>query len=588
MTKIIERKFSFKGFYNKMNSATNNLFDASVPDIPVPTLVPKYTPVPNPWKSVFKRVLNDLGNNVRSKINSFSDWLINHIPSQVKKPTNKKLQDLITKVNSLFSEINKQNFGIRENSSAIRGFTKQVTIDGAHRIDAVSFLNVVRPQVTSLLSKNRQTKINLVLTCKMERVNMKSGRVDSDNVPFVSRNVVMLDATDPSEIYNNARDKILESMATFQMRGSNWRFNQVVKLDINTVVYKPLKGSSYIKLPTELANKKAIINLKNVDNECFKWCITRALNPVEYHPERITGELIEKAKALNWSGIEFPVAADANIIRKIERNNSININVFGYEKIIFPIYVSKQQDDSTTVVNLLLISNGSIKNYCLIKTFNRLMASRTAKSTNSMHYCKRCLIGYNRIEALNKHTAYCSQQEAQRTELPDPGTMLDFKNYNRSLRVPFTVYADFESIIKPIDTCHPDSHESYATKYQKRIPSSFCYYIKCFDDSVYSHEPVSCTAKSEDDDVAQKFIDSLEENIKQIYIQSKFIKEMIFTKENVRNFKTATLCHICGGDISDQDYEHAQTVWKEFGFKPLREYHDLYNVSDVLLLADVF
>ena len=267
-----------------MNNATNNLFDASVPDIPVPTLVPKYMPVPNPWKRVFKRVLNDLGNNVRSKINSFSDWLISHIPSQVKKPTNKKLHDLITKVNFLFSEINKQNFGIRENSSAIRGFTKQFTIDGAHRIDAVSFLNVVRPQVTSLLSKNRQTKINLVLTCKMERVNMKSGRVDSDNVPFVSRNVVMLDATDPSEIYNNARDKILESMATFQMRGSNWRFNQVVKLDINTVVYKPLKGSSYIKLPTELANKKAIINLKNVDNECFKWCITRALNPIDYHP----------------------------------------------------------------------------------------------------------------------------------------------------------------------------------------------------------------------------------------------------------------------------------------------------------------
>src|SRR6218665_4154333 len=118
----------------------------------------------------------------------------------------------------------------------------------------------------------------------MERVDMKSGRVDFDNVPFVSRNGIMLDATAASEIYNNVRDKILESMATFQMRGSNCRFNQVVKLDINTIVYKPLKGSSYIKLPTELANKKAIINLKNGDNECFKWCITRALNPIDYHP----------------------------------------------------------------------------------------------------------------------------------------------------------------------------------------------------------------------------------------------------------------------------------------------------------------
>src|SRR6218665_1018793 len=130
-------------------------------------------------------------------------------------------------------------------------------------------------------------------------------------------------------------------IAAFKMRGSNWRFNQVVKLDINTVVYKPLKGSSYIPLPVELANKKAIINLKNHDDECFKWCIIKALNPVGSHPERITGELIEKAKAFNWRGIEFPVAADANIINKFERN-SININVFGYEKMIFPIYVSKQ------------------------------------------------------------------------------------------------------------------------------------------------------------------------------------------------------------------------------------------------------
>ena len=89
-TKILEREFSFEGFYTKRNSATNNLFYASVPDIPFPTLVPKYTPVPNPWKRVFKRVLNDLGNNVRSKINSFSEWIINHIPSQVKKPINKK------------------------------------------------------------------------------------------------------------------------------------------------------------------------------------------------------------------------------------------------------------------------------------------------------------------------------------------------------------------------------------------------------------------------------------------------------------------------------------------------------------------
>ena len=48
-----------------------------------------------------------------------------------------------------------------------------------------------------------------------------------------------------------------------------------------------LGGSPYIPLTGFLSAKKAIINLKNEDEECFKWAITRALNPVERNSERI-------------------------------------------------------------------------------------------------------------------------------------------------------------------------------------------------------------------------------------------------------------------------------------------------------------
>ena len=52
-------------------------------------------------------------------------------------------------------------------------------------------------------------------------------------------------------------------------------------MDLRTVKYEPLGGCSCIPLPGFLAAKKAIINLKNEDDECFKWEITRTLNPVE-------------------------------------------------------------------------------------------------------------------------------------------------------------------------------------------------------------------------------------------------------------------------------------------------------------------
>ena len=52
--------------------------------------------------------------------------------------------------------------------------------------------------------------------------------------------------------------------------------------------------------------------------------------------------------------------------------------------------------------------------------------------------------------------------------------------------------------------------------------------------------------------------------------------------------KKAFYSRLSGEGISDDDYKHAHAVWDEFGMKTFKDYHDLYNVSDVLLLADVF
>jgi len=97
-------------------------------------------------------------------------------------------------------------------------------------------------------------------------------------------------------------------------------------------------------------------------------------------------------------------------------------------------------------------------------------------------------------DSIKEHVEYCSNNEAVRIIYPEKGSVksiLKFNNINRFMRVPFVVYTDFEAFIEPIHTCRLDPRESYAAPYQKHTPSSF----KCFDDDVYSKEPVIVTHK---------------------------------------------------------------------------------------------
>jgi len=90
------------------------------------------------------------------------------------------------------------------------------------------------------------------------------------------------------------------------------------------------------------------------------------------------------------------------------------------------------------------------------------------------------------------------------------------------MRVPFIVYADFEAVTKPVHTCQPNPEHSYTKQYQKHIPSSFCYYIKCSDNTIYQEKLLSYTAKSEDDDVAQIFFEKLVKDLRDIWRIKKY------------------------------------------------------------------
>ncbi|KAG1651863.1 hypothetical protein GQR58_026696 [Nymphon striatum] len=358
----------------------------------------------------------------------------------------------------------------KESKSALKKFTMQYRIEGKDGYDPTSFLNFVKLKATNLLRNNRGTKVKMILRCNMEKTNIATGDTITDPAAFHSKVEVNLKSTDVNDLYNKKVDNVLESLATFQTRGSNWVFRSIINLDIHTVAYEPLKGNSYIPLPTELEMKKAIINMKNNDDECFKWCVIRAMNPVNVHPERITKDLTEKAELLDWNNIKFPV--DLKSIDRFEKQNaSISINVFGYENEIYPLRISKYTREN--VINLLLISDEDKQHYCLIKNMSRLLASQTSNKKNSRLFCLRCLNSFNTQKALNTHKEYCDTNEAVKIELPEKGTKLYFKNHHKSMRVPFVVYADFESFTEQLDTCQQNPDMSYTKQYQKHTPSGF-------------------------------------------------------------------------------------------------------------------
>ena len=188
-----------------------------------------------------------------------------------------------------------KSFEVRESNSALRNFAKVYTIDGIEWYHALMFLQNARQNITDVLRNNRRTKVKLDFHCNMERIT--TGEIKPSE--FHSNIELNLDGTDEKELYNTMVERILEKIATFLAIRSEWRFHSVIKLELHTVRYNPLRGETYIPLPKELADKKAIINIQNKDKKCFSWCVLRALNPKDVHPERIDKELMEKENTLN-------------------------------------------------------------------------------------------------------------------------------------------------------------------------------------------------------------------------------------------------------------------------------------------------
>ena len=290
-------------------------------------------------------------------------------------------------------------------------------------------------------------------------------------------NKIITESTDPHEIYQEMKDEIEEEIQKVEeAEGSGWVFVEVKNLTLHTVIWDPVSAGSYIELPKFLKNKQAIINMKNQDNKCFMWCVLRALNPKDTNPDRIDKDLKSKQDTLNMEGINYPV--DFKGIDRFENlNPDISISLLGYnnDEKTYPLRISKytkckKEDGRKHDIVLLLIKDGENSHYCLVKNLSALLTSQINKHKSSLYFCLNCLNSYDKPEKLENHKEYCSENESVKINMPPPNTYLKFKNFLHSEKAPFVIYADFESLIIPIDNCDPDPNKSYTKKYQKHKP----------------------------------------------------------------------------------------------------------------------
>ena len=234
---------------------------------------------------------------------------------------------------------------IEQKAEAMKGYTNSYEINILNKKDPLEQLKntskALENHIWTILDSKKGLKF--VETLKITFTKMSGGEIIHKPAYFNSKPQTIINNTEIFGSLQLSEQQILNLVAVWISEGSGWTVESVDNHYINVVQYEPMKGSSYIELPQELRNsRKGLINMKNEDNECFRWCHIRHLNPQDKYPERIKKVDKQYVKNLNYSEIEFPVTTKQ--YNKIEKQNEININVFGYEnKQPYPIYVSKEK-----------------------------------------------------------------------------------------------------------------------------------------------------------------------------------------------------------------------------------------------------
>ena len=358
---------------------------------------------------------------------------------------------------------------------------------------------------------------------------------------------------DKNEIVTAMIEHMAQQIENPALRNSKVVFDRILHMDIDFHRLNLTRGSSYIPLPDWLMKKKAIINPRNSDMKCFKWAIITAMKWEEIgnNPERIS-KLKRYENEFNWEEIKYPVSFKD--ITKFEKNNEISVNILAIENR--KIYICRKGRDYDRNVNWMLIAdveNPNKKHYVPVKSLSRLLSNQNSKHNGLQYFCVNCLNGFESEIIRNDHYEYCKHKDSVRVEMPTKDkSIVKYTVGQYQFKVPFVIYADFESILVPVSSAAGDTGKPSTRSINVHEPSGWCINSTFAYENSYSNK-LSKLQQYRGKDCVSKFCKTIMLEAKRLYKSAPQKPMYELNDRQLEEHKNAKKCHICFKEFFPKD-----------------------------------
>lgn len=348
-----------------------------------------------------------------------------------------------------------------------------------------------------------------------------------------SLNIGRVDISSIQE-FNDYFSNLIQKVDSYDKRDSAG-YSAMLKINdisINILKYRPLQGSSYQPLPDYIQNTGSIVNIKNTDDKCFLYSVIASRYPTSNHPERVK-QYLSHMNEFNYQEEDFPMKI--NNIKKFEKHNSVNINVYTSESKDnkYPLHISKEKNKET--ISLYLFNN----HYSLIKNFSRFCGG------SDKYNCPYCLKKYGNRESYSNHIQYCQEfnENGSFVTMPEPNTFTYFTDFAKQKKLPIVLYADFESSLQ----------KSNDKKYIVASHIANSYRIKIVSPLNLGDIPLDYEYIGENCDI--HFVTLLSELNNKLTNKLKCFNNLnklpILSHSEELSFQSSTLCSICNSEIGN-------------------------------------